>query len=137
MLLPSTHYPLHDFDLRATHARTLLPTALASVSFGSVLVRVRVRELSSSLISRDNRCARSMCRVNLHHTFPHHITSASPFFSCLGILDIDSYLHNRILRWAGHVARMPKSRLPKRLMLSWVHEPRIAGGQEIDRKSVV
>ena len=43
MLLPSTHYPLHDFDLRATHARTLLPTALASVSFGFVLVRVRVR----------------------------------------------------------------------------------------------
>ena len=41
--LPSTHYPLYDFDLRATHARTLLPAALASVSFGFVLVRVRVR----------------------------------------------------------------------------------------------
>ena len=38
----STHYPLYDFDLRATHARTLLPAALASVSFGFVLVRVRV-----------------------------------------------------------------------------------------------
>jgi len=42
--LPSTHYPLYDFDLRATHARTLLPAALASVSFGFVLVRVRVRD---------------------------------------------------------------------------------------------
>ena len=41
--LPSTNYPLYDFDLRATHARTLLPAALASVSFGFVLVRVRVR----------------------------------------------------------------------------------------------
>jgi hypothetical protein len=41
--LPPTHYPLYDFDLRATHARTLLPAALASVSFGFVLVRVRVR----------------------------------------------------------------------------------------------
>jgi len=39
--LPSKHYPLCDFDLRATHARTLLPAALASVSFGFVLVRVR------------------------------------------------------------------------------------------------
>ena len=38
----STNYPLYDFDLRATHARTLLPAALASVSFGFVLVRVRV-----------------------------------------------------------------------------------------------
>ena len=33
--------PIYDFDLRATHARTLLPAALASVSFGFVLVRVR------------------------------------------------------------------------------------------------
>ena len=30
------------FDLRATHVRSLLPAALASVSFGFVLVRVRV-----------------------------------------------------------------------------------------------
>jgi hypothetical protein len=45
--LPSAHYPPYDFDLRATHARTLLPTAaaLASVSFGFVLVRVRVHPL--------------------------------------------------------------------------------------------
>ena len=46
--LPSTHYPLNDFDLRATHARTLLPAALASVSFGFVLVRVRVRQIAQN-----------------------------------------------------------------------------------------
>jgi hypothetical protein len=33
---------LHDFDFRAKHARTLLPAALASASFGFVLVQVRV-----------------------------------------------------------------------------------------------
>jgi len=33
---------IYDFDLRESHARTLLPTALAFVSFGFVLVRVRV-----------------------------------------------------------------------------------------------
>ena len=32
--LPSKHSPLCVFDLRATHARILLPAALASVSFG-------------------------------------------------------------------------------------------------------
>ena len=47
--LPSTNYPLYDFDLRATHARTLLPAALASVSFGFLLVRVRVRYLLYSM----------------------------------------------------------------------------------------
>jgi len=30
-------------------------------------------------------------------------------------LDIDNYFHNRILRWAGHVARMPMSRAPQQL----------------------
>ena len=41
-ILPS-HYalPFYDFDLHASHARTLLPAALASVPFGFVLVRVR------------------------------------------------------------------------------------------------
>jgi hypothetical protein len=34
-------------DSRATHARTLLPAALASVPFGFVLVQVRVRVLPS------------------------------------------------------------------------------------------
>ena len=34
-------------DLRASHARTLLPAALASVPFGFVLVRVRVRFVGS------------------------------------------------------------------------------------------
>ena len=41
---PTLTYALsHVFDSRATHARTLLPAALASVPFGFVLVRVRVR----------------------------------------------------------------------------------------------
>jgi len=39
--------------------------------------------------------------------------------------------HRRVCTHAYESARMPMSRLPKRLMLSWVHEPRIAGGQEM------
>ena len=40
---PTHTYALfHVFDSRATHARTLLSAALASVPFGFVLVRVRV-----------------------------------------------------------------------------------------------
>jgi len=45
-LLNITALPFYDFDLRASHARTLLPAALASVPFGFVLVRVRVRYYS-------------------------------------------------------------------------------------------
>jgi len=42
--LLSSHFPSYDFDLRASHARTLPPAALASVPFGFVLVRVRVQK---------------------------------------------------------------------------------------------
>jgi hypothetical protein len=42
------------FDSRATHARTLLPAALASVPFGFVLVRVRVRH--SLLVGSPSTC---------------------------------------------------------------------------------
>ena len=43
--------PFYDFDLRASHARTLLPAALASVPFGFVLVRVRVNSLEMPLLA--------------------------------------------------------------------------------------
>jgi len=42
--------PFYDFDLRASHARTLLPAALASVPFGFVLVRVRLRAVKNAHI---------------------------------------------------------------------------------------
>ena len=71
-----------------------------------------------------------MCRVNLHHTFRNHITSAS-LFRRMGILDIDSYFHNRVFRWAGHVARMPMSRAPRQLLAGWVSHSRPTGCPQI------
>jgi len=62
-----------------------------------------------------------MCRVITCQTFVHRITSQS-LQKGTGVFALEHYLANRTLLWAGHVARMPKSRLPKRLMLSWVQE---------------
>jgi hypothetical protein len=42
MLLTPKDY-LYDFDLRTARTRTLLPAALASVSFRFALVRVRMK----------------------------------------------------------------------------------------------
>jgi len=67
-----------------------------------------------------------MCRVNLHHTLRHRITSNSPLRR-LGLLDIDSYYYNRFLRWAGHVARVPISQAPRQLLTSWVAHSRPVG----------
>jgi hypothetical protein len=42
---------IYDFDLRATHARELLPAAMASVSFRLILARVRrVRDLELKVL---------------------------------------------------------------------------------------
>ena len=47
------------------------------------------------------------------------------------VFSLEHCLASRSLLWAGHVARMHKSRLPKRLMLSWTRGPHVAGGQEM------
>ena len=49
-----------------------------------------------------------------------------------GVFSLEHYLASRTLLWAGHVAaRIHKNRLPKRLVLSWIPEPRVAGVQEM------
>ena len=41
-------------------------------------------------------------------------------------------IYMRQLRWLGHVRRMPQDRLPRRLLTSWVCNPRTQGGQEMN-----
>ena len=72
------------------------------------------------------RCARSMCRVTLLHTRIHRISTAT-LLDRLGLTPIDDLITTNILRWAGHVMRMGKERLPRKLMTSWVRNPRPKG----------
>ena len=41
------------------------------------------------------------------------------------------YLDQRVLGWAGHVARMDKTRLPRQLLTSYLDTPRKSGGQSL------
>ena len=77
-----------------------------------------------------NKRIREMCRVTMLQTYVYRITSES-LQKRTGVFSLEHYLASRTLLWAGHVARMHKNRLPKRLMLSWIPEPRVAGGQEM------
>ena len=82
------------------------------------------------LSSWHNKRIREMCRVTMRQTYIHRISSKS-LQQRTGVFELEHYLASRTLLWVGHVARMPKSRLPKRLMLSWVRTPRVSGGQEM------
>ena len=52
-------------------------------------------------------------------------------FRRLGILEIGSYFRNRVLSWAGHVARMPMSRAPRQLLTGWVSHSRPIGCPQV------
>ena len=67
-----------------------------------------------------------MCRINIAHTIRHHISSES-LFGRLAIESLDTYYHRRLLRWAGHIARMPLNRAPRMLLTGWVANSRPTG----------
>jgi hypothetical protein len=67
-----------------------------------------------------------MCRITIAHTIRHRLSSAS-LFKRLSIKPFDKYYNRRILRWAGHVARMPFTRAPRKVLTSWVDNPRPLG----------
>ena len=59
-----------------------------------------------------------MYRITMAHTTIHRITSKS-FFERLGVGSFDSYCDRRLLRWAGHVARMPMDWMLHTLLTGW------------------
>ena len=74
-------------------------------------------------------CIRSMCRVNLSHTFKHRIATES-LRKRLDLQSIDSYIVKRHLSWAGHVSRMDFNRIPRKMLSSWVNHKRNVGCPE-------
>ena len=83
-------------------------------------------KLYNRLRNFHHRCLRNMCRVTRLHTRKHSISNAD-IMERTGISSIDSYVSLRQLRWAGHVARMDFSRLPRKMLSSWVTNRRPRG----------
>jgi transcription termination factor 2 len=55
----------------------------------------------------------------MHHTHKHHIRTET-LLQRLGLKSCQHYFDSRMLRWAGHLARMPPDRLPRKFLTSWV-----------------
>ena len=71
-------------------------------------------------------CVRAMCRVNLSHTRRRRI-SMNTLLDEVGVRQIRWYYETRLLRWVGHVVRMPIDRLPRKMLTAWVPSKRVIG----------
>jgi len=70
-----------------------------------------------------HQCARAMCGVSMWHTREYRISTVS-VLKVLKLRSIETYIRRRQLQWAGHVARMPPTRLPRMFLTSWCGHPR-------------
>ena len=77
-----------------------------------------------------NTCMRSMCRITMRQVRRHRISNED-LQKRLGIKAFDFYYNTRMLRWAGHLARMPMTRMPRRLLTSWVRNARPRGAPQM------
>jgi hypothetical protein len=113
-------------DIRPiTKGKTYVSLVLTILLYGSECWCLR-KDLLDRLRVFHHRCVRDMCRVTLRHTHKHHISTAT-LLTRLDIHPIDTYYNQRLLRWAGHVARMQPDRVPRKLMTSWVAHSRPHG----------
>jgi hypothetical protein len=87
-------------------------------------------KLWAKLSTFHHSCARRMCRISMWHTWKSHISSAS-VLQALGLRSIRTYTVRRQLQWAGHMARMPLDRLPRKLLTSWCYQARPLGRPEL------
>lgn len=79
-----------------------------------------------------HRCIRSMTGYTLRmgrvvHSITGRRTRHFTLLSRLRLAPMDVLLHRRRLQWLGHVYRMPTTRLPRRLLSSWLPHPRPVG----------
>jgi hypothetical protein len=88
-------------------------------------------KLLASLRTFHRQCVRAMCRVTIRSTIKFHITTTS-LLRRVGVQPLHHYYSSRVLRWAGHIARMPMTRMPRCLLTGWVRHPRKKGGQELN-----
>jgi hypothetical protein len=122
--LSSCIFSKKDIDLKVK-GRIYVSLVLSVLLYGSETWALR-EDLSQRLRSFHHRCVRTMCRITMAHTIRCKIKTSS-LLERLGIQTVETYYYSRLLRWAGHVARMNETRMPRKLITGWVEHPRPRG----------
>ena len=73
-----------------------------------------------------NRCVRVLTGINRLMQHHRHLTSED-MAKKAGLRSCESYLNERLLSWAGHVARMATSQMPRWTLFAWYDGPRASG----------
>jgi hypothetical protein len=100
-----------DIDLKVNES-VYAALCLSILLYGSEIWCLQ-EDLFNRLRHFHHRCARAMCRITIATQIRHRISSAS-LFKRLAIEPFDTYYNRRLLRWTGHVARMPLTRAPSK-----------------------
>ena len=110
--------PVVKLKVKANVFRTfILPILLYGVECWSLTVK-----LLTHLRSFYRRCIRTICRASLRDRL-----RTTELLDRLSLESIDTYVCRQQLRWAGHVIRMPWSRLPRKILSCWVRSKRPRG----------
>ena len=84
-------------------------------------------EARQRLTSFHNRCVRTMLSVTPSWQRRRRLSTKVLNHWLDDIKPIDYYIRQRRLQWAGKIANMPATRLPRRMMAAWVRNPRPRG----------
>ena len=117
---------LTDRDLplktRGNYYKVLVLTVLL---FGSESWAVTAKHLDQLAVFH-RKCVRAMAHTSMWKTRVHRVTTAS-LLEKAGIAPLIHYFDKRLLQWAGKLARMPLTRMPRRMMTAWAPHSRPRG----------
>jgi hypothetical protein len=109
--------------------RIYVALCLSILLYGSECWRMR-EDLFQRVRVFHNTCVRTMCKVTMRQVRKFRITTEK-LCERLHICSLDTYYNSRLLRWVGHVARMPMDRMPRKLLTGWVNHKRPVGAPQM------
>jgi hypothetical protein len=127
---------LRESVFNKKHVRTELKGRIYSALVQSILLYGceiwSLKEVQLKQLQNFHRmCVRSMCNVIMRQTIKYRVRT-NDLLCRVGLDSLRNTYHARLLRWAGHVVRMPLNRAPRKLLQAWINHKREQYGQKMN-----